>query len=73
MYLLVDGQRIEVAACLENKCTLRNPRLLSPCHAELVIVVDGVERRKSVYLTSGISPDSDEIEFEPHTLAASAA
>lgn len=64
IYLIVDGKRIEVAGCLGQKCTLREVREVPPCHADLVIIIDGQERRKRVYLPNGISKDSDEVEFQ---------
>jgi hypothetical protein len=65
IYLSANGERFEVAGCLGNKCTLRNPRNLSPCNATLVIVIDGEERQIQVYLRNGISQNSNEIEFDP--------
>ena len=65
IYLLVNGRRLDVASCLGNKCTLRNPDEAAPDHAELVITVDGEERRRRVYLPQGISLESNDVELEP--------
>jgi len=63
IYLLANGQRIEVASCLDNRCRLFHPRHIPPCSAELVIVIDGHERRRPIYLENGIYLDSNEVEF----------
>ena len=63
IYLQANGSQIEVAGCLENTCTLRTATELSPCFADLVIVVDGQEQRKQIYLFCGISRQSLEIKF----------
>ena len=40
MYLQVNDTRIDVAGCLKNVCTLRNPINLKPCEADFVIIID---------------------------------
>ena len=64
IYLIAEGRRIDVAACLGNKCRLAGRSSLPPCYAELVIVIDGQERRRPVFLSSGISEDKEQVEFE---------
>lgn len=63
MYLVANGSRIEVAGCLDNTCTLRQPQALPPCEAELVVVIDGVERRRRVSLPEGITGASSTVQF----------
>lgn len=63
IYLQANGTRLEVAGCLENTCTLRDFIELEPCNAELVIIVDGKERRKPVFLDKGITNNSKIVEF----------
>jgi len=70
IYLVANGSRIEVAGCLDNTCTLRQPQALPPCEAELVVIIDGVERRRIVRLEQGISEDSREVTFLPAPSAA---
>ena len=65
MYLQVNGQQIEVAGCLENRCTLRRPTQLDPCEADFVLVIDGRVSRKRVFLLHGISDSSPIVEFTP--------
>ena len=64
IYLLVDGQRFEVASCLGSRCSVRAPQELAPCHALLVISVDGKIRQKSVYLRFGMSRDRRDVEMD---------
>jgi hypothetical protein len=64
IYLLVDGQRFEVASCLGSRCSVRNPQDLVPCRALLVISVDGQIREKPVYLRFGMSRDRREVEMD---------
>lgn len=63
MYLEVGGTRLSVAGCLGNSCTLRTSSSRQPCYAELVIIIDGQERRKRVYLPKGISEESLDVDF----------
>ena len=63
MYLDVNGTRIEVASCLANRCILREPVDMPPCHASLVIRVDGYEYRRQVELRQGISQHSRTVEL----------
>ncbi len=65
MYLVANSARIEVAGCLDNTCTLRQPQALPPCEAELVVVViDSQERRWTVALPDGASSESDLVKIE---------
>jgi len=63
IYLMVDCQRMEVESCFGNKCRLRSPVNIPPSHAELVIVIDGEERRRQVFLKDGISKNFPEVEL----------
>jgi len=63
IYLLVGCRRIEVESCFGNKCTLRTPFDIPPSYAELVIVIDGEERRRPVFLKKGISQELVEVEL----------
>ena len=63
MYLRANDSSFEVAGCLANTCTLREPADLEPCEAELVIVIDGQERRKRIFLQDGISQESKDVSF----------
>ena len=63
IYLEVDGMRIDVAGCQDNICILRNAAELPPTQAVLVIIVDGKERRKPVFLELGMSLDSTTVEY----------
>ena len=63
MYLVANGSRIEVAGCLDNACTLREPHALPSCEAELVVIIDGVERRRRVFLPEGITSASSTVQF----------
>jgi hypothetical protein len=63
MSLLVGGHTLDVAQCLGNTCCLRQSIDSPPCEADLIIVVDGRERRKQVFLTEGLSATSKWIKF----------
>jgi hypothetical protein len=63
MYLVANGSRIEVAGCLDNTCTLRQPQAIPPCGAELVVIIDGVERRRRILLPEGITSKSSTVQF----------
>ncbi len=64
MFLRINSSRkIELAGCLNNRCILRNPVDLPPCLAELVVIIDGDEISKRVYLGKGISTQSLEAEL----------
>lgn len=64
MYLENDNRsiRLEVAGCLENTITLREPATIAPCEADFVIVIDGKETRKRVRLAC--STESERVTFE---------
>ncbi len=63
MSLLVGGHTLDVAQCLGNTCCLRQSIDSPPCEADLIIVVDGHELRKQVFLTEGLSATSKWIKF----------
>lgn len=64
MSLNVNGFCFDVAGCLGDICTLRNPIDTQPTYATLRIIIDGVERSKAVYLTNGISKGCADVAFE---------
>ena len=64
MFLLLKDKQFEVAGCLENKVTLRTPQLLEPAQGELVIIIDGKEKRKRIFLKAQLNQLSPEFEFE---------
>jgi hypothetical protein len=65
MYLQLEDRCIDLAGCLENRCTLREPTSLNPCEADLVIVVDGQEYRQRVAFPSGVNCSSPFADFIP--------
>lgn len=68
IYLLIGQTRVEVESCFGNKCTLRSNISAPPSPAELVIVIDGEERRRPVFLRNGVSPNLTEVILsEPET------
>jgi len=73
IYLLIAGERFEVASCLGTCCSVRTPRNIAPCYAELVISIDGQEQRKLVHLRYGISQDRRDVEFDNVCETSSAA
>jgi len=62
-YLVLDGQRLDVGQCVGNRCFLRQSIDHPPCDAELVIVVDGAERRTQVFLDQGLSRTSTWVQY----------
>lgn len=64
IFLELNGERIPVARCLENSCTLMEPRELPPFECSLCILVDGKEHRSRVYFRHGISKGNLETVFE---------
>ena len=64
IYLVVGDRRIEVESCYGNRCTLRSQLDIPPSMGELVIVIDGEERRRSVFLKGGVSQGTQEIELD---------
>ena len=70
--LIVGAHSLEVASCHANGCLLRETIDAPPGEAELVIAIDGHERRKHVHLAHGLSVSSREVAFETATSAHSA-
>lgn len=70
--LVVGPRTLEVASCHSDGCLLRETIDAPPGEAELVIAIDGHERREHVYLAHGLSAASREIAFATATSAHSA-
>ncbi|MEO8495230.1 MAG: hypothetical protein ABI614_09180 [Planctomycetota bacterium] len=62
-WLEVDGHRLELAQVGPGHCVVRHAAAVPPTEAELVIAIDGNERRKRVFLGSGISGSSTVVKF----------
>jgi hypothetical protein len=63
MFLQINGTRLNIAGCLDNTCILRDLTELPPCNAELVISVDGYEKRERIHLPNGVSRDRKDVEI----------
>jgi hypothetical protein len=62
---LVAGQHtFDVAQMRPGVCTLRDPKPLEPTAGELTLRVDDDLYRYSVFLTDGISAESQEVRYE---------
>jgi hypothetical protein len=63
-YLAVDGRKLRLAKIGSDRIMLRNPVELDPCRAEIVITIDGRERRRQVFLPNGSVPFDLFVEIE---------
>ena len=62
-YLAVGSQRLELAKVGPQRCFVQSPLDLPPGAAELVLSINGDERRWQVFLPGGVSRDSSLVEF----------
>ena len=62
-WLLVNGRRLALAQVGPEHCVVRRSVAISPIEAELVIEIDGDERRSRVFLHDGMSADSKHVGF----------
>jgi hypothetical protein len=62
-WLEAGGHRFPLAQVGPNFCIIRDNVTTPPTGAELVIEVDGDERRKRVFLPAGISESFTVVEF----------
>ncbi len=62
-WLVADGHRLALAQVGPDHCVVRRSVAIPPIEAELVIEVDGDERRSRVFLQDGISEDSTFVKF----------
>jgi hypothetical protein len=70
--LIVGSHALDVASCHSDGCLLRETIDAPPGEAELVIAIDGHERREHVYLAHGLSTSSRDVAFVRATSAHSA-
>lgn len=61
--LLVGDHRLSLARVGADKVTIRNPIPMEPAQAEIVLQVDGSTFRYAVYLTDGISAETEEVRY----------
>jgi len=66
LQLVVGGQAMELAQVSPTAFYLREAAASPPCAAELVVIIDGRERRQQVYLPHGISRNSREVKYSSH-------
>lgn len=64
IWLQVGDERIAVDGMTCDKCTIREPTQRDPCSAHIVVVINGGERRKRVYLPNGIASDSLDVVYK---------
>lgn len=64
-WLVAGGHRFPLAQVGPNFCVIRDNVTTPPTVAELVIEVDGDERRERVFLPAGISKSLTVVEFAP--------
>lgn len=62
-WLEANGQRLALAQVGPDYCVVRHGVSTPPTEAELVIEIDGNERRKRVFLEAGISDSSPLVKF----------
>ena len=63
--LVVDGRVLELVQIGRNGFIVRQPEYLAPCDAEVVMYVDGDERRWPVYLVEGMSKEKTLVKTVP--------
>lgn len=61
MQLLLEDRELEIAQLGPDFLILRQPAQLPPATAEIVLQVDGSERRWPVRLPHGASPEKPEV------------
>lgn len=62
-WLEADGHRLVLAQVGPDYCVVRRTVPLPPTKAEIVIEIDGNQRRRKVFLNSGISDSSRVVQF----------
>lgn len=62
-WLEANGQRLALAQVGPDYCVVRQGVATPPTEAQLVIEIDGNERRKRIFLESGISDSSPLVRF----------
>lgn len=62
-WLETNGHRLRLAQVGPDYCVVRDSVASPPTNAELVIEIDGEERRQRVFLQAGISESSTTIQF----------
>jgi len=73
LQLIIGGQSLELARVSPNSCSLRHSAEFPAGEAELLIIIDGHERRQQVYLPEGISSASREVKYTTHETAPAQA
>ena len=64
LYLLVDGQRYEIAQVSNGAFILRDARTIPPnTKATLVIKIDGHEEREEIFLAAGVENNEQLVPF----------
>ena len=66
LVLVVAGRTVPLWQIGPNSITLRDPVELPPCEAEIVMYVDGDERRWRVFLPYGAVPFDSEVAAESY-------
>lgn len=54
--LIADGRALPLSQIGPGYAILREPASIGPCNADLIVSVDGIERRICVRLVDGIVP-----------------
>jgi hypothetical protein len=62
-WLEANGHRLPLAQVGPDYCVVHHSVPIPPTDAELVIEIDGEERRKRVFLQAGISDSSTVVKF----------
>ena len=65
-WLETNGHRLALAQVGPDHCVVRHAVPSPPTDAELVIVIDGNERRVPVFLRDGILEDSAVVKYLAH-------
>lgn len=62
--LEIEGRVLSLAQTGPEHIIVREPIDLPPCHADVVVSVDGREHRRHVRLSEGMSKDSRFVKIE---------
>jgi hypothetical protein len=67
LHLVVGGRTLQLAEIAPDSLYLRELISIPPCDADVVMHLDGHERRWSVFLPDGIRLDSRLVRTEPRS------
>jgi hypothetical protein len=64
MYLQLADRKLSVGQLGPAHCILEDSGNLPPQNGEIVVIIDGHETRRPVYLPHGISPTENRVAYE---------